>query len=216
MSNSKDAVRKILDAVKADKRTSLTAPEGKLVCDAYGIPVPKEGVATIRRRSGEARRRHGLSGGDEDRLAGHPAQDRSRRRDGGRQERGRRRRRITRPSWPTPRSTRPDAQISGVQVQQMLMGGQEVIIGAVTDGSFGKLVAFGLGGVLVEVLKDITFRLAPGDQGRRALDARRHPGRRNAEGRARQRSGQPRRAGRDHRRRLASWSATSRKSPRWT
>src|SRR6202522_4861975 len=45
MSNSKDAVRKILDAVKADKRTSLTAPEGKLVCDAYGIPVPKEGVA---------------------------------------------------------------------------------------------------------------------------------------------------------------------------
>jgi acyl-CoA synthetase (NDP forming) len=32
---------------------------------------------------------------------------------------------------------------------------------AVTDGSFGKLVAFGLGGVLVEVLKDITFRLAP-------------------------------------------------------
>jgi acetyl coenzyme A synthetase (ADP forming)-like protein len=43
----------------------------------------------------------------------------------------------------------------------MLTGGQEVIIGAVTDGSFGKLVAFGLGGVLVEVLKDITFRLAP-------------------------------------------------------
>src|SRR6267378_2201188 len=45
MSNSNDAVRKILDLVKADKRTSLTAPEGKLVCDAYGIPVPKEGVA---------------------------------------------------------------------------------------------------------------------------------------------------------------------------
>ena len=43
----------------------------------------------------------------------------------------------------------------------MIQGGQEVIIGAVTDPSFGKLVAFGLGGVLVEVLKDITFRLAP-------------------------------------------------------
>ena len=43
----------------------------------------------------------------------------------------------------------------------MIKGGQEVIVGAVTDGSFGKLVAFGLGGVLVEVLKDITFRLAP-------------------------------------------------------
>ncbi|HLL20054.1 MAG TPA: acetate--CoA ligase family protein, partial [Rubrivivax sp.] len=56
---------------------------------------------------------------------------------------------------------RADAKIDGVQVQQMLKGGQEVIVGAVTDGSFGKLVAFGLGGVLVEVLKDITFRLAP-------------------------------------------------------
>src|SRR5258708_33481222 len=43
----------------------------------------------------------------------------------------------------------------------MLTGGQEVIIGAVTAPAFGKLVAFGLGGILVEVLKDITFRLAP-------------------------------------------------------
>src|SRR5205823_10023093 len=59
------------------------------------------------------------------------------------------------------RKYKSDAKIEGVQVQQMLLGGQEVIIGAVTDGSFGKLVAFGLGGVLVEVLKDITFRLAP-------------------------------------------------------
>src|SRR5208282_2114769 len=55
----------------------------------------------------------------------------------------------------------PKADLLGVQVQQMLSGGQEVIIGAVTDPSFGKLVAFGLGGILVEVLKDITFRLAP-------------------------------------------------------
>ena len=43
----------------------------------------------------------------------------------------------------------------------MLAGGTEVIVGSITDGSFGKLVAFGLGGVLVEVLKDVTFRLAP-------------------------------------------------------
>src|SRR2546423_14605348 len=56
---------------------------------------------------------------------------------------------------------KPDADLTGVQVQQMLTAAQEVIIGAVTDPSFGKLVAFGLGGVLVEVLKDITFRLAP-------------------------------------------------------
>jgi acyl-CoA synthetase (NDP forming) len=59
------------------------------------------------------------------------------------------------------RRYKPDARIEGVQVQQMIGSGQEVIIGAVTDGSFGKLIAFGLGGVLVEVLKDVTFRLAP-------------------------------------------------------
>src|SRR5436309_15708072 len=45
MANNKTEVRRILDQVKAEGRTSLTAPEGKLVCDAYGIPVPKEGVA---------------------------------------------------------------------------------------------------------------------------------------------------------------------------
>ncbi|GAB3838279.1 acetate--CoA ligase family protein [Kribbella italica] len=56
------------------------------------------------------------------------------------------------------------ASITGVQVQKMLVTGgdvQEVIVGAVTDQTFGKIVAFGLGGVLVEVLKDVTFRLAP-------------------------------------------------------
>ena len=46
MAHDKAAVQKILDKAKADGRTSLTAPEGKLVCDAYGITVPKEGVAT--------------------------------------------------------------------------------------------------------------------------------------------------------------------------
>src|SRR6476660_755938 len=45
MAHDKNAVRSIIDKVKAEGRTSLTAPEGKLVCDAYGIPVPKEGVA---------------------------------------------------------------------------------------------------------------------------------------------------------------------------
>src|SRR6185295_13372588 len=54
-----------------------------------------------------------------------------------------------------------DAKIVGVQVQQMIKGGTEVLVGTMSDDSFGKLVAFGMGGVLVEVLKDVTFRLAP-------------------------------------------------------
>jgi len=59
------------------------------------------------------------------------------------------------------RAYKPGAKVAGVEIQQMLSGGQEVIVGATADPSFGKVVAFGLGGVLVEVLKDITFRLAP-------------------------------------------------------
>src|SRR5712691_1889436 len=46
MAYDKTSVRKTLDKAKAEGRTSLTAPEGKLVCDAYGIAVPKEVVAT--------------------------------------------------------------------------------------------------------------------------------------------------------------------------
>ena len=46
MANNHAEVRRILDLAKAEGRTSLTAPEGKLVCDAYGIATPKEGVAT--------------------------------------------------------------------------------------------------------------------------------------------------------------------------
>src|SRR5829696_3898564 len=58
--SQKDAVRKLLDRVKADGRTSLTAPEGKLVCDAYGIPVPKEGVATSAQEAASLAERMGF------------------------------------------------------------------------------------------------------------------------------------------------------------
>ena len=41
-----DTVREVLDAARGEKRTFLTAPEAKRVCDAYGIAVPQEGLAT--------------------------------------------------------------------------------------------------------------------------------------------------------------------------
>src|SRR6476661_11148514 len=46
MAHDKNAVRSIIDKVKSEGRDSLTAPEGKLVCDAYGISVPQEGVVS--------------------------------------------------------------------------------------------------------------------------------------------------------------------------
>ena len=160
MANNKTEVRRILDAVKAEGRTSLTAPEGKRVCDAYGIATPKEGVATtaadtaklaaamgfpvvLKIVSPEILHKTEASGvivgvaSAADAEAGFATIMANAARYNGK------------------------ATLLGVQVQQMLAGGQEVIIGAVTDPVFGKLVAFGLGGILVEVLKDITFRLAP-------------------------------------------------------
>ncbi len=160
MANNKTEVMRILDKVKAEGRTSLTAPEGKLVCDAYGIPVPKEGVATSAAEAAKLATGMGFpvvlkivspeilhkteAGGV---LVGAKSAD------------------DVQKGFDTimANAKKYDAKATllGVQVQQMLAGGQEVIVGAMTDPSFGKLVAFGLGGVLVEVLKDITFRLAP-------------------------------------------------------
>jgi acetyl coenzyme A synthetase (ADP forming)-like protein len=57
--------------------------------------------------------------------------------------------------------TFPEAVICGVQVQAMLSGGQETIIGATRDAQFGHLLMFGLGGIFVEVLGDVSFRVAP-------------------------------------------------------
>src|ERR671913_1321323 len=159
-SGQKDAVRKVLDKAKAEGRTSLTAPEGKLVCDAYGIPVPKEGVAN--------------SAQDAAKLAdgmGFPvvlkivSPDILHKTEAGGVLVGLKSAEEVSNGYDTilanAKEYKAGAKIDGVQVQQMLKGGTEVIVGSITDGSFGKLVAFGLGGLLVEVLKDITFRLAP-------------------------------------------------------
>ena len=160
MNKDKTKVRKLLDAVRASGRTSLTAPEGKLVCDAYGISVPGEGVA------GSASEASKLASG-----MGFPvvmkivSPDILHKTEAGGVIVGVMNADEAAKAYDTilanAKKYKADATIDGVQVQQMLKGGQEVIVGAVTDPSFGKLVAFGLGGVLVEVLKDITFRLAP-------------------------------------------------------
>nr|WP_062337031.1 acetate--CoA ligase family protein [Herbidospora sakaeratensis] len=153
-------VREILDKARAEGRTALTAPEGKLVCDAYGIATPGEGLATSADHAVELATSIGFpvvlkivspdilhkteAGGV---LVGVASAE------------------AVRAGYAqiiaNAEAYDAGAVIDGVQVQQMVGGGHEVIIGAVTDQTFGKVVAFGLGGTLVEVLKDVTFRLAP-------------------------------------------------------
>ncbi|RSM43462.1 CoA-binding protein [Actinoplanes sp. ATCC 53533] len=154
------AVREVLDRAAAEGRAVLTAPEGRAVVEAYGISTPGEGVATsvddavaIATRIGfpvvmkivSPDVLHKTEAGGVVVGVGSTVEV----------------------EWAyekiidAVRAHDPGARIAGIQVQRMLTGGHEVIIGAVTDPAFGKIVAFGLGGVLVEVLKDVTFRLAP-------------------------------------------------------
>ncbi|MCW2901799.1 MAG: CoA-binding protein, partial [Streptosporangiaceae bacterium] len=160
MGYDRETVRSVLDSVRAEARTALTALEGKRLCEAYGIATPAEALATSADEAVSRAVEMGLPvvlkivspdilhkteaggvlvgvGSPDDVKAGYE--------------------RIVSAA----KAYAPDAEILGVQVQQMVPAGHEVIIGATTDPTFGKVIAFGLGGILVEVLKDVTFRLAP-------------------------------------------------------
>ncbi|WP_326835663.1 acetate--CoA ligase family protein [Amycolatopsis rhabdoformis] len=156
----REAVEKILAQAAAEGRSSLTAPEGRAVCEAYDIPTPAERLATSADEAVAQAQEIGLPV-----VLKIVSPDILHKTEAGGVLVGLRTAEQVAEGYATilanAKAYNENAVIVGVQVQQMLTTGQEVIIGSVTDQTFGKIVAFGLGGVLVEVLKDVTFRLAP-------------------------------------------------------
>ena len=134
------AVREVLDGVRADGRDALSAPEAKKVADAYGIPVPGEALATSAEEAVSAAEEMGypvvakivspdiLHKTEAKGVLVGPVVGRGRVSEG----------------FDTivanAKAYKSDADITGVQIQQMLPEGQEVLIGAIKDPSFGPIV----------------------------------------------------------------------------
>ncbi len=160
MTAPSNVVRSILDAARASGRTLLSSTDARAICEAYEIPVPGDGVAASADEAAALANRFGYPV-----VLKIASQDIAHKTDAGGVLVGLADEAAVKAGYSTiianAKAYNADARIDGVQVQQMAPAGLEVLIGAVTDGSFGKLVAFGIGGVLVEVLSDVTFRLAP-------------------------------------------------------
>lgn len=151
---------RIINQAKNDKRKILLENEAKIICAEYGIPVTKFEVA---KSEGEA-----VAFADQ---IGYPvvlkivSPDVVHKSDAG----------AVKVNIKTPKEAamayaaimenvkkyKPDAKIIGVLVQEMAPQSTEVIVGAVKDPQFGPTIMFGLGGIFVEILKDVNFRVAP-------------------------------------------------------
>jgi acyl-CoA synthetase (NDP forming) len=156
------AIRALLAKVRAEGRTKLTEFEAKQIFAKAGLKITREQLAATEDEAVACAGQIGFpvvlkivspeimhksdSGGVKLRLQDASAV-----------------RQAYREIMQAARTAHPAANIHGVLVQEMIAGGVETIVGVANRAPFGPVVAFGLGGVFVEVLKDITFRIAPVD-----------------------------------------------------
>jgi acetyltransferase len=155
-----DSDRRSALAILESSEKSLTEHQGKELLELYGIPITKEDVATSEEHAVKIAQEIGYpvalkidspdilhkteAGGlmlnlnSQDELVSSYRQ-----------------------VLENARSYNPEALINGVLVQEMISGGTEVIVGVNNDPQFGPTVMFGLGGIFVEILKDISLRVAP-------------------------------------------------------
>ena len=153
-------VKEILTRVREERRLNLTIEESFRVAGAYGISVPVATVATSRSEAGE------LAG-----SVGYPiamkvvSPEILHKTDVGGVVLNIRTRKEVERNYSVimrkMRATMPQARVSGVLIQRMVPQGKEVIVGAVRDNQFGPMMMFGLGGIYVSFLRDVSYRLCP-------------------------------------------------------
>ena len=153
-------VNQIFNRVKKEGRKALLEPEAKTICIEYGIPVTKFKVASNEKDAAKF--------ADE---IGYPvvlkivSQDIIHKSDAGGVLVNLKNGSEVATSYvkiiENAKRYKPDAKIAGVLVQEMAPQSTEVIVGAIKDPQFGQTVMFGLGGIFVEILKDVNFRIAP-------------------------------------------------------
>ena len=154
------AARKVIAKARAEGRTALTEIEAKQIFELYGLPITSTTLATSEDEAVKLADKTGYpvvmkivspeiihksdAGGVKVNV-----------KDAG----------AVREAYQTilanANAYKADAIIHGIAVQEMAPWGTEVILGSVNDPSFGPTQMFGLGGIFVEVLKDVTFRVAP-------------------------------------------------------
>jgi 4-hydroxybutyryl-CoA synthetase (ADP-forming) len=159
----KKKVKTLFDNMRESGRKNLVEEEGYEVLAAYGFTTPKTVLADSAERCVDASN-----------SIGYPvvmkiaSQDIIHKSDAGGVKVGLASDEQVRTAFNTilqnAKTYKQDANIKGVLVQEMVRTGKEIILGAKQDPIFGPLVMFGLGGIYVEVLRDVVFRLAPIDE----------------------------------------------------
>ncbi|HMB25510.1 MAG TPA: acetate--CoA ligase family protein, partial [Anaerolineales bacterium] len=152
--------REIISKARADGRSSLTEIEAKKMFAAYGLPVAETNLAKSEEEAVELATKTGFPI-----VMKVVSPDIIHKSDAGgvkvniKDEAG------VRSAYQTilknSKAYKADADIRGIAVQEMAPLGTEVIAGSINDPTFGPTIMFGLGGIFVEVLKDVTFRVAP-------------------------------------------------------
>jgi acyl-CoA synthetase (NDP forming) len=155
-----NTLKKAAELAKSEGRTVLTEIESKQVLAAAGIPVAEAHLAADAEEAAKAAKKVGFPV-----VIKIVSPDITHKSDVGGVRIGLDSKKDVQAAFEemmeAVRSKQPDARIAGVAVQAMAPTGTEVIVGVSKDPQFGHVIMFGLGGVLVEVLKDVAFRIVP-------------------------------------------------------